>query len=139
MNELTNKAWPIVRLLLIPYLAFLFLLFYPIDYEHRRPRRDHRGLRDAVDRLQRGQGDRRLDLDHLHHGDRRGRRGSCSSPAISARTRRSRSSSTTNISYTNEELQADLVSGQGDLGPRPRSSSPIRPPPSSTPRSRSDT
>jgi PDZ domain-containing protein len=32
MNELTNKAWPIVRLLLIPYLCLLFLLVYPIQY-----------------------------------------------------------------------------------------------------------
>ncbi|HAQ56055.1 MAG TPA: hypothetical protein DCR44_01410 [Acholeplasmatales bacterium] len=37
MNELTNKAWPTVRLLLIPYLAFLFLLFFPIDYEIDAP------------------------------------------------------------------------------------------------------
>ncbi len=32
MNELTEKAWPAVRLLLLPYLALLFLLFYPIEY-----------------------------------------------------------------------------------------------------------
>jgi len=32
MNELTNKAWPIVRLLVIPYLILMFLLIYPIQY-----------------------------------------------------------------------------------------------------------
>ncbi len=32
MNELTNKAWPIVRLLIIPYLFLMFLLVYPIEY-----------------------------------------------------------------------------------------------------------
>jgi len=37
MNELTNKAWPVVRLLLVPYLAFLFLLFFQIDYEIDAP------------------------------------------------------------------------------------------------------
>ncbi len=32
MNELTEKAWPVVKLLVIPYLALLFLLIYPIQY-----------------------------------------------------------------------------------------------------------
>jgi len=32
MNELTNKAWPIVRLLIIPYVLLMFLLVYPIQY-----------------------------------------------------------------------------------------------------------
>ncbi|MFA5007568.1 MAG: S16 family serine protease [Candidatus Izemoplasmatales bacterium] len=37
MNELTNRAWPVVRILLVPYLLFMFLLFYPIDYEIDAP------------------------------------------------------------------------------------------------------
>ncbi len=32
MNELTEKAWPIVRLLILPYLFLMFLLIYPIEY-----------------------------------------------------------------------------------------------------------
>jgi len=32
MNELTEKAWPIVRLLILPYIFLMFLLIYPIEY-----------------------------------------------------------------------------------------------------------
>lgn len=32
MNELTEKAWPIIKLLFIPYVLLLFLLIYPIEY-----------------------------------------------------------------------------------------------------------
>ncbi|PKL01602.1 MAG: hypothetical protein CVV56_01050 [Tenericutes bacterium HGW-Tenericutes-1] len=32
MNELTEKAWPIIKLLLIPYICLMFLLIYPIEY-----------------------------------------------------------------------------------------------------------
>lgn len=32
MNELTEKAWPIIKLLFIPYVLLMFLLIYPIEY-----------------------------------------------------------------------------------------------------------
>ncbi|MFA7076638.1 MAG: S16 family serine protease [Candidatus Izemoplasmatales bacterium] len=32
MNELTKKYWPFVKVLIIPYLFFMFILFYPIPY-----------------------------------------------------------------------------------------------------------
>lgn len=32
MNELTKAYWPYVRVLIIPYLFFAFVLFYPIGY-----------------------------------------------------------------------------------------------------------
>lgn len=32
MNELTNKFWPFIKVLIIPYLFFLFVLLYPINY-----------------------------------------------------------------------------------------------------------
>ncbi len=37
MNELTNKFWPAVKYLFIPYLFLLFLFFYPIPYEVTAP------------------------------------------------------------------------------------------------------
>lgn len=37
MNELTNKYWPAIKLLAIPYLLFLFLLFYPINFSVTAP------------------------------------------------------------------------------------------------------
>jgi Lon-like protease len=37
MNELTNKFWPAVKYLAIPYLFLLFLLFFPIDYQVTAP------------------------------------------------------------------------------------------------------
>jgi Lon-like protease len=37
MNELTNRYWPAVKYLLVPYLFLLFLLFYPIPYEIAAP------------------------------------------------------------------------------------------------------
>ncbi|MBU1145481.1 MAG: hypothetical protein KJ971_06480 [Firmicutes bacterium] len=32
MNELTEKFWPAIKLLILPYCILLFLLFYPINY-----------------------------------------------------------------------------------------------------------
>jgi PDZ domain-containing protein len=32
MNELTEKFWPFIRLLILPYLFFIFILVYPINY-----------------------------------------------------------------------------------------------------------
>lgn len=32
MNELTEKAWPIIKLLILPYLMLMFLLVFPIEY-----------------------------------------------------------------------------------------------------------
>lgn len=37
MNELTNHYWGAVKLLAVPYLLFLFLLFYPINYNVTAP------------------------------------------------------------------------------------------------------
>jgi len=37
MNELTNQYWGAIKLLAIPYLLFLFLLFYPIQYSVTAP------------------------------------------------------------------------------------------------------
>ncbi|MCK7488499.1 MAG: hypothetical protein MZU97_25645 [Bacillus subtilis] len=37
MNELTNKFWPAVKYLALPYLLLLFLLFFPIDYQVTAP------------------------------------------------------------------------------------------------------
>lgn len=37
MNELTNKFWPAVKYLFVPYLFFMFLFFYPIPYEVTAP------------------------------------------------------------------------------------------------------
>jgi len=32
LNELTEKFWPYIKVLLLPYVALMFLLLYPIDY-----------------------------------------------------------------------------------------------------------
>ena len=32
MNELTKHFWPYVRVLIVPYIFFMFILFYPIGY-----------------------------------------------------------------------------------------------------------
>lgn len=37
MNELTSKFWPYIRVLLIPYLFFMFVLLYPIEYYVHAP------------------------------------------------------------------------------------------------------
>lgn len=37
MTELTNRFWPAVKYLLVPYLFLLFLLFYPIPYNITAP------------------------------------------------------------------------------------------------------
>jgi len=37
MNELTNKFWPYIRLLILPYLFFMFVLLYPIEYYVHAP------------------------------------------------------------------------------------------------------
>jgi PDZ domain-containing protein len=37
MNELTNKFWPFIRLLIFPYLFFMFVLLYPIEYYVHAP------------------------------------------------------------------------------------------------------
>lgn len=37
MKELTNKLWPIAKILLVPYFIFLFLLTYRIDYQILAP------------------------------------------------------------------------------------------------------
>ncbi len=104
MNELTNKAWPTVRLLLIPYLAFLFLLFFPIEYEIDAP-----GGITAVSQT--------IDIDY---NEDKVVEGSISTTYIMAIARPTwfmflagyyspyttiTKMSSTNISYTNEELR----------------------------------
>lgn len=37
MKELTNKLWPTVKILIVPYIALLFLLTYRIDYQITAP------------------------------------------------------------------------------------------------------
>lgn len=37
MNELIEKHWPVIRALIVPYLIFLFLLAWPIEYQITSP------------------------------------------------------------------------------------------------------